>query len=58
MRTTEVRFGFQPGGGIDYWVKPKLGLRFGADYRREVGNFSDRDFFRLQGGVVVRLGGN
>jgi len=55
-RTTNVRFGFQPGGGTDYWLKPKLGFRVGADYRRAMGNFSVGNFFRLQSGVVVRLG--
>jgi len=31
--------------------------RLGADYRRALGNFSDRNFFRLQSGIVVRFGG-
>jgi hypothetical protein len=55
MPTTNVRLGFQPGGGIDYWLTSKFGVRFGADYRRAIGNFEDRDFFRLQSGVVVRF---
>jgi len=55
IRVTNVRFGFQPGGGIDYWLSPRFGIRLGADYRRAVGNFNDRDFFRLQSGIVVRF---
>jgi hypothetical protein len=54
--TTNVRFGFQPGGGTDYWFKSKLGIRVGGDYRLALGNFSDDNFFRLQSGVVVRFG--
>ena len=57
MRATDVRFGFQPGGGIDYWLTSGFGIRLGADYRRAIGNFSDRNFFRLQSGIVVRFGG-
>ena len=56
MRTTNVRFGFQPGGGTDYWLKPQLGLRVGGDYRRAIGNFNDGNSFRLQSGVVMRFG--
>ena len=55
IRATDVRFGFQPGGGIDYWLTPGFGIRLGADYRRAIGNFSDRNFFRLQSGIVVRF---
>jgi len=55
MRATDVRFGFQPGGGIDYWLTPGFGIRLGADYRRAIGNFRDRNFFRLQSGIVVRF---
>jgi hypothetical protein len=53
---TNVRFGFQPGGGIDLWMSEKVGLRLGVDYRRAVSNGADRDFFRLQSGIVFRFG--
>jgi hypothetical protein len=53
---TEVNFGLQPGGGVDFWLTRRFGLRFGADYRNL--NFSSRDYFRAQGGVVVRFGQN
>ena len=56
VRTTDVNFGLQPGGGVDYWLTGRFGLRAGADYRWV--NFSTRDYFRAQAGVVVRFGGN
>ncbi|HTG75496.1 MAG TPA: OmpA family protein, partial [Terriglobia bacterium] len=56
VRTTDVNFGLQPGGGIDYWLTRRLGVRVGADYRNV--NFSSRDYFRFQSGVVFRFGGN
>jgi hypothetical protein len=57
LRKTDVRFGFQPGGGIDYYFSPKIGLRLGADYRRAIENFNDENFFRAQGGIILRFGG-
>ena len=51
LRTTNVRFAFQPGGVVDYHFTPKLGIRFGADYR-----WSDGNFLRLQSGIVYRFG--
>ena len=56
VRTTDVNFGLQSGGGIDYWLTRRFGVRVGADYRNL--NFSSRDNFRLQSGIVVRFGGN
>jgi len=56
VRTTDVNFGLQPGGGIDYWLTRRLGVRVGADYRNV--NFSSRDYFRFQSGIVFRFGGN
>jgi hypothetical protein len=52
---TEVRFGFQPGGGFDYYLTPTFGIRVGADYRRAIANFNDTDFFRVHSGIVVRF---
>ena len=54
--TTFIKFAFQPGGGIDYWLTGSFGVRVGADYRTVA--FSNRDFFRAQSGVVFRFGGN
>jgi hypothetical protein len=56
IRTTDVNFGLQPGGGIDYWLTRRFGFRVGADYRNV--NFTSRDYFRFQSGVVLRFGGN
>jgi hypothetical protein len=53
LRTTNVRFAAQPGGGVDYLFTPKVGIRFGADYRRA----TDQNFLRLQSGLVFRFGG-
>jgi hypothetical protein len=56
--TTYVNFAMQPGGGVDFWLGSKAGIRLGADYRRVFRGNSRRDLdsFRLQGGVVFRLG--
>ena len=56
VQTTFVKFGFQTGAGIDYWLTRHFGVRVGADYRTVA--FSNRDFFRAQSGVVFRFGGN
>jgi hypothetical protein len=56
VSTTFIKFAFQPGGGIDYWLTGSFGVRVGADYRSVA--FSNRDFFRAQSGVVFRFGGN
>jgi hypothetical protein len=45
-----------PGGGIDYWFQPHLGLRLGADYRRAFRENRDLNYFRLQAGIVFRFG--
>ena len=55
-RRTDVGFGFQPGGGVDYYLTSGFGVRIGADYRRALSGFTDTDFLRLQSGVVVRFG--
>jgi hypothetical protein len=58
FRLTDVRFGFQPGGGVDYYFTPKVGIRLGADYRRAISNNRyDQDFLRLHSGIVFRFGG-
>ena len=54
---TNSDFAIQPGGGIDYWLQPHLGLRLGADYRRAFkGNLSDTDYLLVQAGLVFRFG--
>jgi hypothetical protein len=47
----------QPGGGIDFWLRPTWGIRLGADYRRRITGVStvDRDSFRLQTGLVFKI---
>jgi len=53
----QVHFAMQPGGGIDYWLGSKVGIRLGADYRRVVrGPSNDLDNFQLHAGVVFRFG--
>jgi opacity protein-like surface antigen len=46
-----TEFALQPGGGVDIWITPTVGIRAGADYRRI---FSDpgTNEFRLHFGVV------
>jgi len=53
---TNSDFALQPGGGIDYWFQPHLGLRLGADYRRVFRENRDLNYFRLQAGLVFRFG--
>jgi opacity protein-like surface antigen len=53
---TNSDFALQPGGGIDYWFQPHLGLRLGADYRRAFRENGGLNYFRLQAGIVFRFG--
>ena len=53
LQTSDANFAIQPGGGIDYWLGSKVGIRLGGDYRRV---FRGPDSFRLHGGVVFRIG--
>jgi hypothetical protein len=53
---TNSDFAMQPGGGIDYWFQPRLGLRLGADYRRAFRENRDQNYYRLQAGIVFRFG--
>ncbi|MDH4065296.1 MAG: porin family protein [Acidobacteriota bacterium] len=53
--TTE--FGAQGGGGVDFWIRPKFGIRVGADYRRIFPKEEKGlDEFRFYAGVVVGAG--
>ena len=55
LPVTRSDFAIQPGGGVDLWLQPTLGIRLGGDYRRRFGlPFVDRDSFRLQLGIVFR----
>jgi outer membrane protein with beta-barrel domain len=47
---------FQPGGGIDYWLRPKVGIRFGGDYRRLFAEGGGANEFRFHIGVILGLG--
>ena len=55
IRFNQVHFAMQPGGGIDYWLGSKVGIRLGADYRLVVRErVRDLDNLRLNAGVVFR----
>lgn len=54
--TTESDFAMQPGVGVDFWMRPKFGIRLGGDYRRVFFDRPDvnRDHIRLHVGIVFR----
>ena len=54
-RNSDIGFGFQPGGGVDYYVSQRFAIRLGADYRHAYSGFNGNDFLRLHGGVTVRF---
>jgi hypothetical protein len=56
VRRTNTNFAIQPGGGFDFWLRPKLGIRVGGDYRLSFRQGSDLDSFRLHGGIVFKVG--
>lgn len=53
-------FAIQPGGGIDIWVIPDIGIRVGADYRRifidDIEDGGGANEFRFHVGIVIRGG--
>jgi Outer membrane protein beta-barrel domain len=53
-------FAIQPGGGIDIWVIPDIGIRVGADYRRifidDIEDGGGSNEFRFHVGIVIRGG--
>jgi Outer membrane protein beta-barrel domain len=59
LNATDSNFAIQPGGGVDYWLQPKFGIRAGADYRRSILNNgrSDINYGQLHVGIVFRFGG-
>jgi hypothetical protein len=48
--TTE--FALQPGGGVDVWLRPNVGLRVGGDYRRIFTEDEGTNEFRFHVGIV------
>jgi len=54
-RNSDIGFGFQPGGGVDYFFSQRFGIRLGADYRHASSRFNGNDFLRLHGGMLVRF---
>lgn len=53
-------FAIQPGGGIDIWMIPDIGIRVGADYRRifidDLEDDGGANEFRFHVGIVIRGG--
>ena len=54
--TDNTDLAMQLGGGVDWWLRPKVGLRFGSHYRHTFANALPSDGFRLQAGMVFGLG--
>jgi hypothetical protein len=54
-RNSDIGFGFQPGGGVDYFFSERFGIRVGADYRHAYSGFNGNDFLRLHSGLVLRF---
>jgi hypothetical protein len=57
---SESEFAIQPGGGIDLWLIPDIGIRVGADYRRifieDLEDGGGANEFRFHVGIVIRGG--
>lgn len=56
---SSTEFAVQGGGGVDFWVRPRLAIRVGGDYRRIVVNEDDDgglNEFRFYAGLVVGAG--
>jgi hypothetical protein len=53
-------FAIQPGGGLDIWVIPDIGIRVGGDFRRiffdEIEGDGGANEFRFHVGIVIRGG--
>jgi hypothetical protein len=52
---SSTEFAIQPGGGVDFWLRPNVGLRAGADYRRILEDAGTNEF-RIQVGLVFSGG--
>jgi opacity protein-like surface antigen len=52
--TTELAI--QPGAGVDFWVRPRLGIRVGGDYRRILVEEAGSNEFRFHAGIVLSGG--
>jgi hypothetical protein len=53
----ETDFAIQPGGGFDFWLSPRVGVRIGADYRRTFrDNVIDTNSGRAHAGIVFKIG--
>jgi hypothetical protein len=45
-------FALQPGGGADFWLRPRLGVRAGIDYRHVFADENSHEL-RFQLGIVL-----
>jgi len=53
---SDVDYAIQPGVGMDWWLKPNIGIRVGGDYRRiPTQEFTGSSGFRFQIGIVVDI---
>jgi hypothetical protein len=44
----------QPGGGIESWWRPEVGIQAGADYRHVFRSTRAQRGFRVYAGIVIR----
>lgn len=51
-----TEFALQPGGGVDVWLRPNVGIRVGGDYRRIFAEGAGTNEFRFHVGIVVAAG--
>lgn len=52
-----TKLALQPGGGLDVWLRPTVGVRVGGDYRRVfVDGREGLDEVRIHVGVVLAFG--
>jgi opacity protein-like surface antigen len=50
-----TEFAMQPGGGVDFWLQPNVGIRAGGDYRRIFAE-EGADEFRFHFDIVLAGG--
>ena len=56
LNESATEFALQPGAGLDLWVRPKFGIRVGADYRRMLVQDTGTNELRFHVGGVVSGG--
>ena len=56
VRGNRTYFSLQPGAGVDFWFRPRLGIRAGGDYRWVFTKGEVAEQLRFHLGVVLAAG--